>query len=30
MLLYSLGIHGLYTLFGKLRSALTDGFKNLV
>lgn len=29
MLLYSLGIRGLYTLFGKLRSALTDGFKNL-
>lgn len=29
MLLYSLGIRGLYTLFGKLRSAMTEGFKNL-
>ena len=29
MLLYSLGIRSLYSLFSKLRSALTDGFKNL-
>ena len=29
MLKYSLGIRSLYTLFNKLRSALTDGFKNL-
>lgn len=29
MLLYSLGIRGLYALFGKLRSAMTEGFKNL-
>lgn len=29
MLKYSLGIRSLYALFNKLRSALTDGFKNL-
>ena len=29
MMLYSLGIRCLYSLFGRLRSALTDGFKNL-
>lgn len=29
MLRYALGLRGLYALFGKLRSALTDGFKNL-
>ena len=29
MLLYSLGIRSLYSLFGKLRSAMTEGFKNL-
>lgn len=29
MLKYSLGIRGLYALFGKLRSAMTEGFKNL-
>lgn len=29
MLLYSIEIRSLYSLFGKLRSALTDGFKNL-
>ena len=29
MLKYSLGIRGLYELFRKLRSAMTEGFKNL-
>ena len=30
MLRYALGLRGLYALFGKLRSAMTEGFKNLV
>lgn len=29
MLRYALGLRGLYALFGKLRSAMTEGFKNL-
>lgn len=29
MLMYSLGIRSLYSVFSKLRTALTDGFKNL-
>ena len=29
MLMYSLGIRSLYSVFSKLRSAITDGFKNL-
>ena len=29
MLRYALGLRGLYALFGKLRAAMTEGFKNL-